>query len=129
MYSEAPVFSNAKDIGSIAAINTIPVSYTHLARLKASEAGLEINFIEADIRTLNLQEKYDAALFIEQVELSKDCLLYTSQEKCQELAEQAHELGLEVLLEIHSAEELPYINSKIDMIGKMCIRDSSYSGL
>ncbi|MFT0430779.1 indole-3-glycerol phosphate synthase TrpC [Bacteroides thetaiotaomicron] len=39
------------------------------------------------------------------------------QEKCQELAEQAHELGLEVLLEIHSAEELPYINSKIDMIG------------
>ena len=29
------------------------VSYTHL------EAGLEINFIEADIRTLNLQEKYD----------------------------------------------------------------------
>ena len=33
------------------------------------------------------------------------------------LAEQAHELGLEVLLEIHSAEELPYINSKIDMIG------------
>ena len=40
-----------------------------------------------------------------------------NQEKCQELAEQAHELGLEVLLEIHSAEELPYINSKIDMIG------------
>lgn len=37
--------------------------------------------------------------------------------KCQDLAEQAHELGLEVLLEIHSAEELPYINSKIDMIG------------
>ena len=31
------------------------------------------------------------------------------QEKCQELAEQAHELGLEVLLEIHSAEELPYM--------------------
>lgn len=29
------------------------------ARIKASEAGLEINFIEADIRTLNLQEKYD----------------------------------------------------------------------
>ena len=39
------------------------------------------------------------------------------QGKCQELAGQAHELGLEVLLEIHSAEELPYINSQIDMIG------------
>ena len=29
------------------------------AKIKASEAGLKINFIEADIRTLNLQEKYD----------------------------------------------------------------------
>lgn len=29
------------------------------AKAKASEAGLEINFIEADIRTLDLQEKYD----------------------------------------------------------------------
>lgn len=29
------------------------------ARKKASEAGLEIDFIEADIRTLNLQEKFD----------------------------------------------------------------------
>ena len=29
------------------------------AKIKASEAGLEIRFIEADIRTLNLQDKYD----------------------------------------------------------------------
>ena len=29
------------------------------AKVKASEAGLGINFIEADIRTLNLQEKFD----------------------------------------------------------------------
>ena len=29
------------------------------AKLKASEAGLEINFIEADMRTLNLQERFD----------------------------------------------------------------------
>ena len=29
------------------------------AKIKASEAGLEIPFIEADIRTLNLQDKYD----------------------------------------------------------------------
>ena len=29
------------------------------AKTKASEAGLEIRFIEADIRTLHLQEKYD----------------------------------------------------------------------
>lgn len=29
------------------------------AKTKASEAGLEIKFIEADVRTLNLQEKFD----------------------------------------------------------------------
>jgi ubiquinone/menaquinone biosynthesis C-methylase UbiE len=29
------------------------------AKVKTSEIGLEINFIEADIRTLNLQEEYD----------------------------------------------------------------------
>lgn len=39
------------------------------------------------------------------------------QEKCKELAFQAHELGLEVLLEIHSTEELGYIDETIDMVG------------
>ena len=38
-------------------------------------------------------------------------------EKCRELTEQAHSLGLEVLLEIHSVEELAYINKDIDMVG------------
>lgn len=39
------------------------------------------------------------------------------QEKCNELVGQAHALGLEVLLEIHSSEELAYINKEIDMVG------------
>lgn len=39
------------------------------------------------------------------------------QEKCIELTEKAHSLGLEVLLEIHSSEELAYINKEIDMVG------------
>ncbi len=39
------------------------------------------------------------------------------QERCNELTEKAHSLGLEVLLEIHSPEELSYINKKIDMVG------------
>ena len=38
-------------------------------------------------------------------------------DKCQQLTEQAHVLGLEVLLEIHSTEELSYINKEIDMVG------------
>ena len=43
--------------------NIYGVDYTssmlEQAKIKASEAGLVINFIEADIRTLNLQEKFD----------------------------------------------------------------------
>lgn len=38
-------------------------------------------------------------------------------EKCHALADKAHELELEVLLEIHREEEIDYINDNIDMIG------------
>jgi indole-3-glycerol phosphate synthase len=38
-------------------------------------------------------------------------------EELHALAAKAHELGLEVLLEIHSVEELKYINANIDVIG------------
>lgn len=38
-------------------------------------------------------------------------------EKCNELAEKAHSLGLEVLLEIHNSDELGYINKEVDMVG------------
>jgi len=37
--------------------------------------------------------------------------------KCKELAVKSHELGLEVLLEIHSEDELEYITDEMDMIG------------
>lgn len=43
--------------------NICGVDYTssmlRQAKIKAAEAGLEINFIEADIRTLNIKEKFD----------------------------------------------------------------------
>ena len=38
-------------------------------------------------------------------------------EELNALAAKAHELGLEVLLEIHSVEELKYINANMDVIG------------
>lgn len=38
-------------------------------------------------------------------------------EQCAALAEKAHSLDLEVLLEIHHAEELSYIQENIDMVG------------
>lgn len=38
-------------------------------------------------------------------------------EQCRTLAAQAHELGLEVLLEVHSVQELEHICQGVDMIG------------
>ena len=38
-------------------------------------------------------------------------------DNCMALAKKAHELGLEVLLELHSEPELDYINDSVDMIG------------
>lgn len=38
-------------------------------------------------------------------------------EECDKLIDTAHELDLEVLLEIHSVEELAYISDKVDMVG------------
>lgn len=40
-----------------------------------------------------------------------------TKEQCWELTEKAHEMGLEVLLEIHREEEIDYIYDSIDMIG------------
>jgi len=48
----------AKDGYNICGVDYTP-SMLEQAKVKASEAGLEINFIEADIRTLSLQEKFD----------------------------------------------------------------------
>ena len=48
----------AKEGYDITGIDCTP-SMLAQAKIKASEAGLEISFIEADIRTLDLQNKYD----------------------------------------------------------------------
>lgn len=38
-------------------------------------------------------------------------------EQCSTLTAQAHALGLEVLLEIHSSDELTYVSREVDMVG------------
>ncbi|MGL5683037.1 MAG: indole-3-glycerol phosphate synthase TrpC [Marinifilaceae bacterium] len=40
-----------------------------------------------------------------------------SKQQCDEFTDMAHSIGLEVLLEIHSEEELHYITPKTDMVG------------
>ena len=37
--------------------------------------------------------------------------------QCGELSQQAHELGLEVLLELHAPDELDYLNCRPDLVG------------
>ena len=48
----------AQEVYNICGVDYTP-SMLEQAKWKATEAGLEINFIEADIRTLDLQEKFD----------------------------------------------------------------------
>lgn len=50
-----PIARDGYDISGV----DYTASMLEQAKVKASEAGLEIRFIEADIRTLDLQEKYD----------------------------------------------------------------------
>ena len=40
-----------------------------------------------------------------------------TEDVCRSLAATAHQLGLEVLLEVHGAEELSYLNPHIDLLG------------
>jgi indole-3-glycerol phosphate synthase len=39
------------------------------------------------------------------------------EDKCKELTEKAHQVGLEVLLEVHGESELAYLTPEIDMVG------------
>ncbi len=53
----------AQDGYNICGVDYTP-SMLEQAKVKASDAGLAIHFIEADIRTLNLQEKFDLYILL-----------------------------------------------------------------
>ena len=44
-----------------------------------------------------------------------------TQEECATLTAQAHALGLEVLLEIHTFSELAYVNADVDMVASTTV--------
>ena len=58
---------------------------------------------------------YEAKLFGADAILLIAAIL--SVEECRALAEKAHVLGLEVLLEVHREEELRHLNGSVDMLG------------
>lgn len=58
---------------------------------------------------------YEASVYgADAILLIARCL---TNKECDELSATAHELGLEVLLEVHSEDELSYLNKNIDMLG------------
>lgn len=58
---------------------------------------------------------------LQSVAIQADAILLIAaaleKDECRHLAEMAHSLGLEVLLEIHSEDELEYVTDCIDLIG------------
>ena len=80
------------------------------ARLSApSTPILRKDFIISEYQILQSVAIQADAILLIAAALEKD--------ECRHLAEMAHRLGLEVLLEIHSEDELEYVTDCIDLIG------------
>lgn len=80
------------------------------ARLSApSTPILRKDFIISEYQILQSVAIQADAILLIAAALEKD--------ECKHLAEMAHRLGLEVLLEIHSEDELEYVTECIDLIG------------
>ena len=80
------------------------------ARLSApSTPILRKDFIISEYQILQSAAIQADAILLIAAALEKD--------ECKRLAEMAHSLGLEVLLEVHSEEELEYATGSIDLIG------------
>lgn len=82
--------------------------------LRTVASMVEVPVLRKDfiIDEYQLFQAYEAGA--DAVLLIASCL---SRESCRALASKAHELGLEVLLEIHSADELGHLDCGADMVG------------
>lgn len=85
-----------------------------LKDIKAVRPLIQLPILRKDF-IIDEHQLYEARLSgADAVLLIAACL---TKDQCCELATIAHEIGLEVLLEIHSEEELPYVCCKPDMLG------------
>ena len=85
-----------------------------LKDIKAVRPLIQLPILRKDF-IIDEHQLYEARLSgADAVLLIAACL---TKDQCCELAPIAHEIGLEVLLEIHSEEELPYVCCKPDMLG------------
>ncbi len=85
------------------------MDYVRLVRPHVNTPILRKDFIIDEYQLFQAKEiGADAALLI-----AADLTL----QECRTLARTAHQLGIEILLEIHSDNELDYIDTDIDMVG------------
>ena len=85
-----------------------------LKDIKAVRPLIQLPILRKDF-IIDEHQLYEARLAgADAVLLIAACL---TKDKCGELAAIAHEIGLEVLLEVHSEEELSYVSCKPDMLG------------
>ncbi len=86
----------------------------NLKDLKNARPGVSIPILRKDF-IIDEYQLYQARI------IGADAVLLIAaalkKEECKFLADRAHELGLEVLLEIHSESELEYVDSSIEMVG------------
>lgn len=85
-----------------------------LQNLRSARARVQIPILRKDF-IIDEYQLYQAKI------VGADAILLIAaaleEEKCHELTEKAHQIGLEVLLEIHSESELKYIGAETDMVG------------
>ena len=81
---------------------------------KAREANPDIPILRKDFMIDTYQIVEAKAFGADVILLIAACL---SKEKALELAKKAKELGLDVLMEIHNAEELEIVNDYVDVVG------------
>ena len=84
------------------------------ADLREARRQVDLPLLRKDF-LLDEYQLYEARLFGADAVLLIASIL--SPAECRSLAEKAHALGLETLLEIHREEELAYLNPEIDMLG------------
>ena len=87
----------------------IQIIHSHLSTLNARTPILRKDFIVDEYQLFQARWIGASAVLL----IAADLTL----QECKSLAHKAHELGLEVLLEIHSEQELDYTEVEVDMVG------------
>ena len=90
-------------------LDFIQIVHSHLSTLNAKTPILRKDFIIDEYQLFQARWIGASAVLL----IAADLTL----QECKSLAHKAHELGLEVLLEIHSEQELDYTELEVDMVG------------